>query len=458
MGNSELVTGKPQLENRTARPDADRRSFDRFRKLRAGEPEWMSALRERSWDRFARMEWPTPQEEEWRRTDITGIDFSAYPADDGRRDDRAGTEGARRKRAAAESGTAGRLRFYGPACVSAGLSASLEERGVFFAPLREAMDVYPDLLRQVLFSEIDSSDNRLLAWHYAFLSQGAFLYVPRFVEISDPFRLEFLESPEAKRAVFPHVFVILEEGARASVVQRIGGKGGEGVLCNAGSTLRIADAGGLEYFSLQELDESSLYFSHDTAQVGRDGSLRRFDAVFGGGLSKVRAGCNLAGSGADVLMSGAYFSRSSQHQDIRSEQRHVAPSANSRAYYKGAVMDGARTVYQGMIEVAPGAAKTDAYLTNRNLILNDGARADSIPSLRIDNNDVKCSHGSTTGRINEEELFYLMSRGLSRGEAREMLVQGYFEELFAQVPSDLGAEMRRLVEDRLAGVNGGEER
>jgi Fe-S cluster assembly protein SufD len=135
--------------------------------------------------------------------------------------------------------------------------------------------------------------------------------------------------------------------------------------------------------------------------------------------------------------------------DLRTVQRHRSPKATSRAVYKGAVASGGRTIFQGLIEVAPGASGTDAYLTNRNLILGERARSDSIPTLKIGNNDVKCSHGSTTGRLNAEELFYLESRGLSSAEAREMLVVGYFEDILASAPDEfrdgaLGAIMGRL--------------
>ena len=120
--------------------------------------------------------------------------------------------------------------------------------------------------------------------------------------------------------------------------------------------------------------------------------------------------------------------------DLRTVQRHDSPRATSRAFYKGAVEGGGRSVFQGLIEVAVGASGTDAYLTNRNLLLGDTARSDSIPTLRIGNNDVRCSHGSTTGRLSDDEIFYLESRGLDRGEARELLIIGYYEELLGDSP------------------------
>ncbi len=140
------------------------------------------------------------------------------------------------------------------------------------------------------------------------------------------------------------------------------------------------------------------------------------------------------GPGAEAHLDGVYYCREGQQMDIRTVQKHLSPRATSRAYYKGAVAGGGRTVFQGLIDVSPGASGTDAYLTNRNLILGEAARSDSIPTLRIGNNDVKCSHGSTTGKLSAEELVYLESRGYSAEDAREMLVIGYFEDLLTLAP------------------------
>jgi Fe-S cluster assembly protein SufD len=160
---------------------------------------------------------------------------------------------------------------------------------------------------------------------------------------------------------------------------------------------------------------------------------------------------HIVGEGADAKINGLYFAEEDQHLDLRTVQYHRAPHGGSRTFYKGAVRDEGRSVYQGLIEVAPGADKTDAYLTNNNLILNDGARADSIPSLRIQTDDVKCSHGSTTGKIDPAQLYYLETRGYSEAEARELLVEGYFEEVAAGLDARLGDVIRSVVHQRLGG-------
>ena len=169
-------------------------------------------------------------------------------------------------------------------------------------------------------------------------------------------------------------------------------------------------------------------------------------------MVKTRVECALNGAGADARLDGLYFCRPGQHMDIRTVQHHRAPSATSRAYYKGAVSGGGRTVFQGLIEVAEGASGTDAFLTNRNLILGDAARADSIPTLKIGNNDVKCSHGSTTGRLSEEEMFYLESRGLSPEDAKAMLLVGYFEDILGDTPESFRQETLQHIGARIGAV------
>jgi len=280
------------------------------------------------------------------------------------------------------------------------------------------------------------------------------LMVPAGVEVREPFLLDLTERGDGTLSS-PHVSVFLGEGARASVIHRLTGQkdsAAERILCNAGLDLFLSDAANLQYFEAQFLGPQSLYFRHARTRGGRDSSLRHFDANLGGKLVKSRIDAGLAGKGSEAYLNGVYFCRDGQHMDIRTVQRHHSASATSRAYYKGAVASGGRTVFQGLIEVDEGAAGTDAYLTNRNLILGDAARSDSIPTLRIGNNDVRCSHGSTTGRLSEEELFYLESRGLSRSESREMLVVGYFEDLLDNAPEVYRDDALEHIRSRLANA------
>jgi Fe-S cluster assembly protein SufD len=416
------------------------------------EPAWMRTLRSQAMERFNGMQWPTPAEEEWRRTDVSRLGLDSYAA-------------APAPKAAcpqdADPGTAaGAIRFDGGQCTEVGLDPQWQEKGVRLLPLDLALEEFEIPLYTLFHNAIRDADNRFLAWHYGTWSHGAFLWVPPGLEIAEPFLIEFAERGEGIFSA-PHVAVVLGEGARAAVVQHIRGEesteyrgaaGPTGLLCNAAADMHLADASALRFCEMQELGARSLYFRHARADVGRDGSLRHVDAAFGGRLTKTRVECSLSGAGAEAYLDGVYYCRGDQHMDIRTVQHHRAPKGTSRAYYKGAVASG-RTVFQGLIEVATGASGTDAYLTNRNLILGETARSDSIPTLKIGNNDVKCSHGSTTGRLNEEELFYLECRGLSAEDAREMLVIGYFEDLLASAPERYRDDALARIRERLHAPN-----
>jgi len=394
---------------------------------------WLTELRLAALDSFSHMQWPTPQEEEWRRTDITEIDFLRF------------------RPPAAE-----RLLCSGRECGSVELGGGWKQAVV--VPLIEGARSYGEQLRPVLQQGLEGLDNRFQAWHYSLLSGGLYIHIPPFLEIREPLVVELVEEGDGTVAC-PHVVIYLAEGARATVVLHLRGEhlqeahtGAESagkLLLNSGADLRISEGAVLDLVTVQELNRSSYCFHHQTARVARDATVRQLQIDLGSVLVKTRLECSLEGEGSEARLNGLYFAQGSQHMDIRTVQRHRSPRANSRAFYKGAVRDGARTIFQGLIEVCPAAAKTDAYLSNKNLILNDGARADSIPSLRIDNNDVRCSHGSTTGRINREEIFYLNSRGITEGEARKMLVLGYFEELLEKSPDLVKDMLRERIEARL---------
>jgi len=372
------------------------------------------------------MTWPTPQEEEWRRTDITALNLGGY---------RLVTPEAPVAAAASTvpGGLAGIARFRGGSLAQVALRPDLAAKGVHFASLVGSHNGLSDRVGSLLRAGLERADNRLIAWHYQHITHGVLLQVPQFVEIEEPFFVEFEEQGEGILSM-PHVTVMLETGARVTVASRIASGPSDRVLCNAALEIVVGDAAKLGYFEEQNLSGTSTFFSHGIASVGRDAELLHFAASLGSLLAKTRLDCTLAGLGGTANLNGVYFAAGKQHMDLRTVQHHKAGSSYSRSFYKGAVKDEGRTVYQGLIEVMPTAPKTDAYLTNRNLILNDGARADSIPGLRINQDDVRCSHGSTTGRIDPAQLFYLESRGLAPRDAAQMLVTAYFQELVDQMP------------------------
>jgi len=417
-------------------------------------PGWLADLRAAAAQKFDASDWPTMNEEEWRRTSLRAFDFDSYQA--------GSDASATLETVANEHPSAGHLTFRNDTITSASLSDELAGRGVVFGSLAEIAEgaagdnkesPVVSRVRDALRQSLDLCDNKFQYWHYALLADAAVLYVPRFVEIAEPFVVDFsLSGDEVIRT--PHLLVVLEEGARANVVKRlISPEEGE-VLAVDAENLIIGDAAGLTLVTVQRLNDESLVFSNSRGDIGRDAQLHRTEAAFGADFVKTRFASDLVGAGADAALNGLYFATDEQHMDLRTVQSHAAPRTSSRAFYRGAVRGESHSIYQGLITVSAEARGTDAYLTNKNLILSEDARADSIPSLNINTDDVKCSHGSTTGKLDESQLFYLQTRGYTRAEARLTLIEGYFEDLIAQAPEMVQDELRVLIEDRLSDVAG----
>ncbi len=198
----------------------------------------------------------------------------------------------------------------------------------------------------------------------------------------------------------------------------------------------MGPAASLRFVELQSLGNKTWNITHERAQVDRDASLDWIFGAMGSRLTKNFSDLDLIGTGASGRMSGFYFTDRQQHLDHDTQQNHLAPHTTSDLLFKGALKGNSRSVWQGMIYVAPGAQKTDGYQANRNLVLSPGARADSIPGLEILADDVRCTHGATVGKIDPELVFYLRSRGLPIGEAERLVVEGFFEPIMERIPFD----------------------
>ncbi|RME74174.1 MAG: Fe-S cluster assembly protein SufD, partial [Planctomycetota bacterium] len=270
-----------------------------------------------------------------------------------------------------------------------------------------------------------------------------FLHIPRGVAIREPFCATFFE-PGGKSASLPYILIYLEEGSQASFFfQTLGGEEG---FRNGRLEILLEDNSSLHIGEIQGLSEKALYFWNGKALVGRDGRISSLFANFGASLLKNKLEVHLLKPGGEAKLNGVYFTSGRQHFDQRTVQYHDAPHTTSNLFYRGALKDKSHAVYQGLIDVEKRAVKTNAYQTNNNLLLTDHARADSIPSLEIKANDLKCSHGATVGKLDENQIFYLMTRGFSQEEARTLLIMGFFEEVIQETPK----ELHRIIKGKVA--------
>ena len=348
---------------------------------------------------------PDTTEEHWRFTDLRDFDPDAFSgAADG------------------EISTMLDLDVAGHATVTAdGIEITQVPDGIRFEPLPEDFDRLYSLV---------GWDEKFAAHNAAMWKHGLLVVVPKGLELAKPLYVRVAVTGQT----FWRLVVVAEEGARASLIEEYASPGSRtGAYSNAVTELFVEPNAKLEYVSLQNLSTETWHFASHHARVERDGELDWVAGGFGSKRGKIRIQNDLNGPGATSRVTGAYFADGEQHLDYDTFQEHIAPSTESDFAFKGALRGTARAVWRGMIRVEPDAQKTNAYQENRNLLLSPDAHADSIPGLEIMANDVRCTHGATLGRIDREQLFYLMARGLSRGEAERLIVRGFFQDVLDRI-------------------------
>jgi Fe-S cluster assembly protein SufD len=401
-------------------------AFDRFVAER-DEPAWLRDLRHSAWSRFLELPMPSQRDEEWMRTDIRllRLDKFGFPGEASAQATIAPgllTEGV---------GLGGQTTSLDSQPHSSRLEKKWADRGVLFGSLDELVREHGELVRPHLFRAFNPDYDRFAALHAAATSGGTLLYVPRGVVIDEPLHMQSVLSPGASD--FGHALVILEDGAEATLLAETASLAeGPGLHCGAVELL-VGPGARLRYVNLQNWAGGVWHFAHQKARVDRDAALQWTIAALGAKLAKVNQHVALTGAGADAQVNGVMFTEGRQHLAYNTLQHHEAPSCRSDLLYKAALQDESRTVWRGMIRVDVGAQKTDGYQRNDNLMLSEHARSDSIPGLEILADDVRCTHGSTTGRVDDEQIFYARCRGLTRKEAVRMVVAGFFQQVFDRI-------------------------
>jgi Fe-S cluster assembly protein SufD len=287
----------------------------------------------------------------------------------------------------------------------------------------------------MLGKTVNVEEGKFAAMAGAFAQNGVVLYVPGGVTVEEPLH-SILWGPGANFAHVSHVLVLVDEGASVTYVHESASPDEMGAnSMHAGLVeIQVLQNAALKFVELQSWGRHVWNFSHERARVERGGNLDWIFGAIGSRLTKNFTELDLAGEGSTGRMSGFYFTDGSQHLDHDTQQNHLAPHTTSDLLFKGALKGRSRSVWQGMIYVAPGAQKTDGYQANRNLVLSDQARADSIPGLEILADDVRCTHGATVGKLEAEPLFYLKSRGIPQAEAEKIVVEGFFDPIFQRIP------------------------
>jgi len=419
----------------------------RARSAALGEPAWMNERRVRAWEAFGRLAFPSTADEAWRRTDLRPMPRqslllgAASPV---------GVDPALLQPLAGEAHGA-------LLCVTPGVEPireggkDLARRDVIFTDWASAIRDHAPWLEKALGQAVADDEDTFSALAASLAVDGVVVYVPAGVHVAQPLH-SVLWAPGVERAFFSRVLVVLDEGASVTFVHETASPNEPGGhALHAGIVELVLGASAhLTFVELQTWGDHVWNITHERAVVGRDGRLDWVFGAVGSRLTKSFSDLNLTGQGAEGRMSGFYFTGGTQHLDHDTQQNHLAPHTTSDLLFKGALVGRSRSVWQGMVYVAPGAQKADGYQANRNLMLSPQARADSIPGLEILADDVRCTHGATVGQLEEEPIYYLMSRGLPRRDAERVVVDGFFAPIMDRIPFEgVRARFERMIENKL---------
>jgi Fe-S cluster assembly protein SufD len=412
-----------------------------------GQPEWLRELRSRAFGAFETLEFPTRKLEEWRYTDVSQLRLGdVRPAD-------TATVGPvpDAARALLEGKEAGAtVLLVGGAVAEINLDPALAERGVVVQDLATAAAERPELVRDHLGTAVAMDADRLAALNGALWTAGVFVHVPRGVRVEAPIRVVHWMS-EGGVGVFPRTLIVAEANSHLAYVDEFASPDLDEPAVSLGAVEVIAREGAdVQYVALQQWGQGVHHLSIQRTIAGRDSNLDTLVVNFGASVARVDLAASLEGPGSRSDMLGLYFARGNQHFDHNTRQDHVSANANSDLLYKGALFDRSKTIFRGVIRVFPGAQRTDAYQTNRNLLLSEHAEAVSLPNLEIEADDVKCSHGATVGQLDDEEMFYLRSRGLTREQAEKLVIFGFFGEVLDRLPlPGVVEELKQAIEAKI---------
>jgi Fe-S cluster assembly protein SufD len=415
-------------------------------------PAVIKEYRTAALESFRELPLPSLKDEAWRRTSLTGFDFSSLNLANGKAE-RKGFQIPARTLFSDDILGGNPHLFLNSTGGQILQSESLTEKGVIFTTLMQAAQDYPHLVEKILGKVVQPQEGVFAAAAGAFSRDGIFIYVPKGIEVDVPL-FGIVAEPGNGTAYFFQTLIYLEEGSSLNYLQETLTDGDQATRSLTAEIFEVfvGPNANLQITEVQNYGHEAWSFGHKKALVERDGKLEWEIGALGSKLSKHFVSLDLVGKGAEGRVSGLFFADGDQHLSYNTLQRHLAPWTTSDLLFKGALNGSSRSVWRGMIYVAEGAQHIDGYQANRNLVLDPAARTDSIPGLEILNDDVRCTHGSTIGKIDQEQLFYLLSRGLPKPEAEQLVIQGFFSDVINRfsIPA-VGDNLWESIKERLLG-------
>jgi Fe-S cluster assembly protein SufD len=397
----------------------------------AAAAPWLGRIREAALARFTELGFPTPRQEEWKYTSVEPIartSFARAPEGSG------SWTAADVERLLAEERPALLAVFVNGRFV-AGLSrATPGVAGARVGSLREMLERDPGRLEEHLARYASFERHPFAALNTAFIEDGAYVEIPPRQVIAEPIHLLFLaDGGPAPTVSHPRVLVVAGQSSQATIVETYAGGDRAAYFTNSVSEVIAGPDSRLDHYRLQREGAEAFHVAVQQFYIGRDADLSTHSIALGGALVRNNVHAVLDGEGANCTLNGLFLRRDAQHIDNQTRIEHVRPHGSSRELYKGILAGRARGAFNGRIVVRPGAQKTDAKQTNKNILLSSEALMDSNPQLEIYADDVKCTHGSTTGQVDEEAVFYLRSRGIDWASARAVLVYAFAGDIIQRV-------------------------
>ncbi len=420
------------------------------------EPEWMLQKRLHAWDSYEKTSTPLG-----RRGDLGTLRaFSNFPFEQltsyspAQAGDVLPTSFEQARQEGLVDERSGTIIQHNSSVVRIELNEDLKQQGVILTDLETAVREHADLVQQHFMTDcIPVDSNKYTALHAAFWSGGIFLYVPKGVEITAPILSQvWLDAPDA--AFFSHTLIVADEMSSVRFVTEYssGVEVGRETLLDDVVEVYAKNASSVEFSNLQELGQNIWNITNKNAVFAKDASVTFVMAELGSKVNITNIGAGLKGSGSAGELVGVFFTDHDQRFAISSLSNHDAVSTNAETLVKGVLTDTSRVEFDGMIRIQPKAQQTASFLSAHALLLSKKSRAELIPGLEIAANEVSASHGATSGQIDEEQLFYLMVRGIARPEAERIIVQGFFEPVLQRIPlENMRARLRRGIVRRMSG-------
>ncbi|MEZ6144555.1 MAG: SufD family Fe-S cluster assembly protein [Planctomycetaceae bacterium] len=430
----------------------DQSTFDAFLAAR-NEPEWIQDQRREAFAHYQRQLAEPLDPEEYKRLDLRTFRPEQYHLSGqqaGVSGQAAGLSTLMRDRAE----FAGSVVHQDGHCVQSSLAETLTAKGVLFGDLSTLLARHREQLEPYFLTRaVDPQTDRFSAWHAAFWTGGTVLFVPRGVEIDIPL-YSLISLAEDGVADFSHTLVILEDGASATLLEETSSTDPKTAGLHVGAVeLIVGQEARLRYVQLQNWNGSVKHIAHQSGRVARDAMLQWTVGALGARMAHIHQDVHLDGVVEQMPRSTGLHSRPIGNCCHTTPSRHITSRTHAqRPAHKEVCRDKSRVIWRGMIKVDPDAQKTDGYQRNDALMLSADARADAIPGLEIEADDVRCTHGATAGRVDDEQLFYAMCRGISEYEAMHMIVEGFFSAVYDRIPVELVRETLSQVVERKLGI------